>query len=273
MTVYAIRHHWGDANARWHDGGVLNIGNRADRHPVALRLDSEDGGHSMGGILAYADEPPCAVRALLVSANCYRVEQRPAGPQSPWRDAGLFLLGARFGQNPVTLDLLSRDAGYSFSGIMVYAGEGPIGIRGDHAQALVYTALNQWGDADGPWHPGGQWVLGSRDDAPVTALSIESIDRGATLIGTVTYGESVPVAFRAKRIMGDSFLVEDRSGEPGEPWLAAGTWVLGGRGGQGLAAVHVERDGDGLSGTMTYSGETPIAVSLIPSAACSMEQA
>jgi len=43
--------------------------------------------------------------------------------------------------------------------------------------------------------------------------------------------------------------------------------VRGCRGTQGVVALQVKPGGDGLSGTMTYSGEGPIGLQLVPSVA------
>ncbi|MEZ1320472.1 hypothetical protein QIW46_03850 [Pseudomonas fluorescens] len=50
-----------------------------------------------------------------------------------------------------------------------------------------YAVANQWGGSSAPWHPGGTWVLGGRDNQNVVAIEINSRDDGKTFTGTMTY--------------------------------------------------------------------------------------
>eukprot|EP01037_Dinobryon_pediforme_P030548 gene30548-34675_t len=101
MTVYNIQNQWGGSSAPWHDGGVFNIGNRADQLPIALKIQPGEGGLSCAGTMTYHGEGPIGLRATRVTENCYHAENQWGGASAPWHDAGLFLLGARDGQNAV----------------------------------------------------------------------------------------------------------------------------------------------------------------------------
>lgn len=264
MTVYSIQNQWGGPSAPWHDGGIFNIGNRDGQLPVALHIQSGDGGLSFTGTMTYKGEGPISVRANHVTENCYQVENRWGGEGAPWHDAGLFLLGARDGQNAVEFDLNGAD-GTSLDGTMKYAGEGPIGVKATKTTGETFNATNQWGGTDAPWHQGGQWVLGCRPEQAVTALEISSPDNGLTLVGTMNYINEGPIGFRGTRTMANTYSVVNQWGGADQPWHPGGTWVLGCRGKQGIAAISAKGDVDGLSGTMMYSGEGPIGLKLVPS--------
>jgi hypothetical protein len=265
MTVYAIQNQWGGSSAPWHDGGVFNVGNRAGQTPIALKIQSPDGGKTFNGTMTYVGEGPIGVRATLVTTNCYQVENQWGGSSAPWHDAGLFLLGAREGQNAVAFDLQSSDGGKTLTGTMTYAGEGPIGVRGEASSELAFNATNQWGGSSAPWHQGGQWVLGCRPDQPVAAIDVTSPDSGKTLVGTMTYAGEGPIGFRGTRTMADTYSVVNQWGGGTAPWHPGGTWVIGCRSTQGVVAVKATGDAKGLNGTMTYAGEGPIGLKLAPS--------
>jgi hypothetical protein len=264
MTVYTIQNQWGGDQAPWHEGGVFNIGNRADQLPVALAIQSGDGGRTFSGTMTYAGEGPIGVRATMVTTNCYQVENQWGGNDAPWHDAGLFLLGARNGQNAVAFDLSSSDGGQTLNGTMTYAGEGPIGIRAARSDGAAYNGTNQWGGDSAPWHPAGQWVLGTRANQAVVALDITSNDNGRTLVGTMTYFDEGPIGFRGTQIMANTYSVVNQWGGDQAPWHPGGTWVIGSRGTQGVVAVSI-RGGTTLNGTMTYVGEGPIGLELVRS--------
>jgi hypothetical protein len=267
MTIYATQNQWGGNSAPWHDGGLLSIGNRAGQNPIALQIQSGDGGKSFTGTMTYVGEGPIGVRATLVTTNCYQVENQWGGSSAPWHDAGLFLLGARNGQNAVAFDLKSSDGGQTLTGTMTYAGEGPIGVKGSVSSGTGFNATNQWGGNSAPWHQGGLWVLGCRPDQPVVALDITSADNGRTLTGTMTYSGEGPIGFKATQTMADTYSVLNQWGGDQAPWHDGGIWVIGCRGTQGVVAVKATGSGDGLSGTMTYAGEGPIGLNLVPAVA------
>lgn len=264
MTVYTIQNQWGGDQAPWNEGGVFNIGNRSSQLPVALEIESGDDGQTFTGTMTYAGEGPIGVRATLVTTNCYQVENQWGGNDAPWNDAGLFLLGARNGQNAVAFSLSSSDGGQTLTGTMTYSGEGPIGVQAARSDGTAYNGTNQWGGDSAPWHPAGQWVLGCRANQPVVAVEVTSSDGGKTLVGTMTYFDEGPIGFRGTQIMANTYEVENQWGGDQAPWNPGGSWVIGSRGTQGVVAVSVQGGGT-LGGTMTYSGEGPIGLQLVQS--------
>ncbi|NTV99985.1 MAG: hypothetical protein HGA19_01630, partial [Oscillochloris sp.] len=56
-----------------------------------------------------------------------------------------------------------------------------------------YAVENQWGGEEAPWHPGGTWEIGSRDNQLVINLDLSSTDGGETLNGTITYVGEGPI--------------------------------------------------------------------------------
>lgn len=124
----------------------------------------------------------------------------------------------------------------------------------------IYQVQNQWGGSSAPWHAGGSWILGSRENQNVTELKISSGDGGKTFVGTMTYKGEGPIGFIATQIVGNNYTVQNQWGGSNAPWNPAGEWVIGGRQGQNVVAVNVKAlIGNGLDGTMTYAGEGPIA--------------
>jgi hypothetical protein len=125
------------------------------------------------------------------------VQNQWGGDDAPWHDGGTWNLGARSNQNVVGINISSADGGNSFSGDMTYAGEGPIGFRAQRTAPNVYSVENQWGGDQAPWHPGGDWTIGSRSDQNVVALQVSSPD-GSMLVGTNTYNGEGPIGFRGE---------------------------------------------------------------------------
>jgi hypothetical protein len=108
------------------------------------------------------------------------------------------VLGGRDNQQVVAIEIKSGDGGKSFTGTMTYAGEGPIGFKAQRTGQNQYNVENQWGGNDAPWHPGGKWVIGGRDNQNVVALSVTSSDGGKNLSGTNTYANEGPIGFRGQ---------------------------------------------------------------------------
>lgn len=127
----------------------------------------------------------------------YAVENQWGGNDAPWHPGGTWVLGMRDNQNVVAVDVTSPDGGQTLMGTMTYANEGPIGFRGTRTSPNTYTVENQWGGDDAPWHPGGTWVIGMRDEQAVQQLNVASADNGATLTGTMTYTNEGPIGFRS----------------------------------------------------------------------------
>ncbi|MCC6457216.1 MAG: hypothetical protein IT328_19835 [Caldilineaceae bacterium] len=129
--------------------------------------------------------------------NAYVVENQWGGADTPWSDGGMWVIGGRQDQHVVALDITSTDDGQTLVGTVAYAGEGQIGFRAAKTEQNTYLVENQWGGADAPWNPGGIWVLGTREDQSIVALSISSEDDGNTLNGTMTYVGEGTIGFRA----------------------------------------------------------------------------
>jgi len=113
------------------------------------------------------------------------------------------VIGARENQAVVSAKLSSENKGFYLEGEITYAGEGPIGFKGDiHGDngGNNYYVTNQWGGSHAPWHEGGIWVLGTREHQHVVDLDIHSSDEGKSYTGTMTYYGEGPIGFRAKKI-------------------------------------------------------------------------
>jgi uncharacterized protein (DUF697 family) len=129
----------------------------------------------------------------------YVIENQWGGSAAPWHPGGMWMIGGRSGQPVVAIDVTSPDDGATLTGTMVYRGEGPIGFRGRATGRNNYIVENQWGGGSAPWHPGGTWVLGNRDNQPVVAINVTSPDDGATLTGTMVYKGEGPIGFKGRR--------------------------------------------------------------------------
>ena len=128
-----------------------------------------------------------------------------------------------------------------------------------------YHGENQWGGVSAPWHDAGNWVIGGRDNQRVIKLDAESHDNGASLNGTMVYAGEGPIGFKAHRVSGNSYTVENQWGGNAAPWHAGGTWTIGSHGdGQPVIAIHIASsdNGNSFNGSMTYRGEGPIGLKL-----------
>lgn len=125
----------------------------------------------------------------------------------------------------------------------------------------IYQTQNQWGGPSAPWHAGGTWVLGGRDNQKIVEIDISSGDGGKTLIGTITYEGEEPIGLKASQITGNSYIVENQWGGSSASWHPGGNFIIGGKSGQNVVQLKVKtmttKNGD-LEGTMTYAGEGPI---------------
>jgi len=132
----------------------------------------------------------------------FSVQNQWGGSSAPWNPAGVWVLGGRPAQNPVSVKVKSTDGGATLNGTMTYAGEGPIGFRGTRLPngSNNYNVENQWGGSSAPWHAGGTWVIGSRDSQRVIQLDINSADNGKTFNGTMTYTGEGPIGFKANNL-------------------------------------------------------------------------
>lgn len=123
-----------------------------------------------------------------------------------------------------------------------------------------YATQNQWGGNSAPWHDGGTWVIGARDNQHVVAMAVSSNDGGQTLNGTITYEGEGPIGFKATNTGNNTYQVQNQWGGNSAPWHAGGAWLLGCRGNQSVVAINIASTDGGktLNGTITYAGEGPI---------------
>ncbi|MGB1250946.1 MAG: lectin ESA-2 [Candidatus Promineifilaceae bacterium] len=199
-NTYDVENQWGGSSAPWHPGGTWIIGCRAGQHVVAVDIKSNDGGNSFNGTMTYAGEGPIGFKGAAANGGAYRVENQWGGSSAPWHQGGIFVLGARDGQNVVAVEVGSDDGGQTLNGTMTYADEGPIGFRGALFGSDNYTVENQWGGSSAPWHPGGVFVIGTRAGQNAVALEVGSDDGGQTLAGTMTYAGEGPIGFRGVQL-------------------------------------------------------------------------
>lgn len=128
-TSYTVENQWGGDNAEWNLGGTFLLGTRPGQKPVAFDISSSDEGKNFTGTMTYDGEGPIGFKAELVSANNYNTSNQWGGDDAPWNDAGVMIIGARDGQNAVSMNITSGDNGATFSGQMTYSGEGEIGTK------------------------------------------------------------------------------------------------------------------------------------------------
>ncbi|MFM2059106.1 MAG: hypothetical protein RLY71_3491, partial [Pseudomonadota bacterium] len=190
--LYYVENQWGGDSAPWHAGGMWVIGCRAGvQNVVALNISSDDGGQTLNGTMTYINEGPIGFKATRVVGNSYVTENQWGGSSAPWHPGGTWVLGCRGEQHVVAIDVTSDDGGQTLAGSMTYQGEGPIGFRSQITDGSVYKTENQWGGSSAPWHDGGVWVIGTRNQALV-AMEVTSPDGGQSLIGTNTYAGEGP---------------------------------------------------------------------------------
>ncbi len=189
----------------------------------------------------------------------YSVKNQWGGPNKPWHDGGIWILGCRTDQKVIQINITSEDHGKTFTGEMVYEGEGTIGIKATQIGGNNYQVENQWGGSEAEWHPGGNWIIGGRDNQTVVELHVSNINSN-NLIGSMTYDGEGPIAFEGAVDKGTSYTVENQWGGDSAAWNLAGTVLLGTRPGQKPVDFDISSadDGKNLTGTMTYDGEGPI---------------
>jgi hypothetical protein len=254
-----VQNQWGGSSAPWHEGGMWVLGCRSGQNVVALDIESGDGGKSFAGTMTYAGEGPIGFKATLTQSNTYLVENQWGGSSAPWHPGGTWVIGCRVNQNVVAVNIESSDQGASLVGTMKYAGEGPIGFKSQQADGGAYSVENQWGGPSAPWHNGGVWVIGARDQA-VVEVSVASTDSGKTLNGNMTYAGEGPIGFRGNSVAGNNYAVENQWGGSSAPWHPGGVWLLGCRSGQNVVELNITSgdNGNTFNGSMTYSGEGAI---------------
>jgi len=258
-NLHHVQNQWGGSSAAWNEGGMWVIGGRSGQNVVALNISSSDGGKTFTGSMAYAGEGQIGFKAALTQNNTYTVENQWGGSGAPWHPGGTWVIGCRVGQGVVAVNVESSDGGNTLAGSMTYNGEGPIGFRSQSTDGGVFAVDNQWGGSAAPWHQGGMWVIGSRDQG-VTSVQVSSPDNGKTFTGTMTYVGEGPIGFRATAVAGNNYAVENQWGGDSAPWHPAGVWLIGSRGSQNVTALNITSNdgGNSFQGDMAYSGEGQI---------------
>lgn len=122
------------------------------------------------------------------------------GNAAPWHPGGIFILGSRQKQNPISFKLTSADGGKTFTGTMTYENEGPIGVKATMAEGNSFKVQNQWGGSTAKWNDAAGWIIGCRGTQLVTQLECTSNDGGKTLTGSMTYAGEGPIGFKADLI-------------------------------------------------------------------------
>lgn len=258
-NLHHVQNQWGGSSAQWNEGGMWIIGARPGQNVVAVDISSSDNGQTLTGQMKYAGEGAIGFRATLTQSNTYTVENQWGGSSAPWHPGGTWVIGCRVGQNVVAINIESGDSGATMTGTMTYSGEGPIGFRSELSDGAVYSAENQWGGSAAPWHQGGIWVFGCRDQE-VVAIDLSSDDGGKTLAGSMVYAGEGPIRVRASAVAGNNYMVENQWGDTSAPWHPGGVWLMGCRAGQPSVALNITsgNEGSSLNGGMSYSGEGPI---------------
>lgn len=259
--TFSVQNQWGGDSKPWHPGGLWVIGGREGQPVVALDLTSEDDGQSLQGTMTYRGEGPIGFRATRLATNTFAVENQWGGNTAPWHPGGTWVLGGRGDQAMVAIKVTSKDNGATLEGTMTYNGEGPIGFKSEHeATGALYTVENQWGGSQAPWHYGGLWVIGGRNNQSVDAVHVTSPDNGKSLDGNMVYHGEGPIGFQGKQVCGNTYDVANQWGGDKAPWHKGGAWLIGCRGPQLPVGLQITSSNNGasFSGTMTYDGEGPI---------------
>lgn len=136
--------------------------------------------------------------------SAFGVQNQWGGSSAPWHPGGVWVLGGRANQNPVAIAVKSSDGGQTLTGTMTYAGEGPIGFQAKRSGGENYLVQNQWGGTTAPWHDGGTWVIGARDNQYVVQLDIKSDDGGRSFHGTMTYQNEGPIGFKGANLSAEA---------------------------------------------------------------------
>jgi len=130
MAIYLVENQWGGSSAPWHPGGNWELGARPGQLPVAIDITSHDNGETFVGNMTYRGEGPIGFKARRTEGSHYAVENQWGGTSAPWHPGGIWLIGSRYPQLVVALNVKSADNGEDLIGTNTYHGEGPIGFRG-----------------------------------------------------------------------------------------------------------------------------------------------
>ncbi|MGK7900628.1 MAG: P-loop NTPase fold protein [Hormoscilla sp.] len=109
-----------------------------------------------------------------------------------------------------------------------------------------YLCEQQLGGHPAPWQLGGVWEIGAPEEQNVVALQVKSPDEGQTLEGLITYAGEGRIGFRAQRVEGNQYAVENHEGE---------LWVLGDWS-QRILELDLQSSDEGqLVGSVVISGQ------------------
>jgi hypothetical protein len=93
-----------------------------------MRVTSNDEGKSLFGVMTYAGEGPIGFKATATLNQHVNTYVQWGGNSAPWHNNGVIVLSSRQPQEINSIDIASQDNGQTFSGEVVYDGEGPIGF-------------------------------------------------------------------------------------------------------------------------------------------------
>ncbi|HAO15637.1 MAG TPA: lectin ESA-2 [Tenacibaculum sp.] len=194
---YKVKNEWGDT---WNDGGNWVIGGRDGQNVVALKASATSEGLDLIGEVTYEGEESILFEGEKISGSAYEIKNQHEEISESQSPEGVFVLGARDRQHPVSLDMDSEDNGKTLLGTMTYENEGVIGVKAIHVMGNVYSVQNQWNGEVSPWHPGGCFIIGGRVAQRVIEIQITSKDEGQNFSGEITYSNEEPILIEASVI-------------------------------------------------------------------------
>lgn len=128
---YAVAVQWGGTSAPWNPEGAWRLGDRPGQPLLRVEARSNSDGPELVGVANYAGEGPIGFSAAWIGENQYQVSYQWGGTNAPWNKGGIWRIGTRANQRIVALNVASADGGRTMTGVVQYAGEGPIGFRGE----------------------------------------------------------------------------------------------------------------------------------------------
>lgn len=201
--TYVAEIQWGGPQAPWRPAGLFVFGGA----PLNwLKVNSGDGGRSLGGILCSIGSGGVGFRGALVDGTspaavdaCYTTQIQWGGDSAPWHDNGVLVLG-RGNALPLAMDLHTTDNGQTLVGSIT----APVRWRAvwQGPAAGTYATEIQCGGAQAPWYPAGVVAFGGPGCMPLNYLRINSGDGGRNLGGVLCSIGSGGVGFQATRVTG-----------------------------------------------------------------------
>lgn len=215
---YKVENQWGGNSAGWNDGGIWTIGGRSSQRAVSVKIDSNDNGKTLTGMITYQGEGPISFRAKQIEpvkesssssssqpntsttkakeSNNYNVEVQWGGSSAKWNNDGTWVIGNRGDQRVIKVEIYTSKPN-TLLGTMQYEKEGSIGFKATLSQGNSWTVFNSWGSSQDNY--GGLWVLGGRSNQVISKLNITSTDGGKSYTGSMTYSSEGPIGFRASQ--------------------------------------------------------------------------